>query len=56
MELSRYRTLFISDVHLGTSDCQARYLLDLLEKTSAERIYLVGDILDILQMRRWMLP
>lgn len=56
MEISRYRTLFISDVHLGTSDCQARYLLDLLEKTSAEQIYLVGDILDFLQMRRLVLP
>lgn len=56
MDISRYRTLFISDVHLGTSDCQARYLLDLLNKTSAEQIYLVGDILDFLQMRRFVLP
>lgn len=56
MDISRYRTLFISDVHLGTSDCQARFLLDLLEKTSAEQIYLVGDILDFLQMRRFVLP
>lgn len=56
MDISRYRTLFISDVHLGTADCQARFLLDLLEKSSAERIYLVGDILDFLQMRRFVLP
>lgn len=56
MDISTFRTLFISDVHLGTSDCQARYLLDLLNKTSAEQIYLVGDILDFLQMRRLILP
>ena len=40
------RTLFISDVHLGTRGCQAERLLDLLRHYEAETIYLVGDIVD----------
>ena len=40
------RTLFISDVHLGTRGCQAELLLDFLRYHDAETIYLVGDIVD----------
>jgi UDP-2,3-diacylglucosamine pyrophosphatase LpxH len=43
---SRYRTLFISDVHLGTKGCQSTLLLDFLRHHDAETIYLVGDIID----------
>jgi len=46
----RYRSIFISDVHLGLRDCQAAYLLDFLRSTSAERLYLVGDIIDLENM------
>ena len=42
----RFRTLFISDVHLGTRGCQAERLLDFLRHHDAEVIYLVGDIVD----------
>lgn len=42
-----YRTLFISDVHLGTKDCQATQLLEHLRDTQAERIFLLGDIIDL---------
>src|SRR5262249_15765049 len=38
------RTLFISDVHLGTRGCQADRLLDFLRHHDAETIYLVGDL------------
>ena len=44
--MNRYRTLFISDVHLGTPGCQAAYLLDFLRHNDADTIYLVGDIID----------
>ena len=44
---SRVRSLFISDVHLGTPDCQAGHLLRLLNTTSASQLFLVGDIVDI---------
>jgi len=45
-EKRHYRTIFISDIHLGTRGCRADYLLDFLRHVEAERIYLVGDIID----------
>lgn len=42
----RVRSLFISDVHLGTRGCQAELLCDFLRHHEAERIYLVGDIIE----------
>ena len=42
----RFRSLFISDVHLGTRGSQAEQLLDFLRSHDAETIYLVGDIVD----------
>lgn len=44
--VTRVRALFISDIHFGTRDCQAGKLLELLTRTRAERIYLIGDIVD----------
>lgn len=49
---ARYRTLFISDVHLGTRACQAELLLDFLKHHDAETIYLVGDFVDFWKVRR----
>ena len=42
----RFRTLFISDVHLGARGSQAGRLLDFLRSHDADTIYLVGDIVD----------
>ena len=42
----RYRTIWISDVHLGTRGCNARRLIDFLDATDSETMYLVGDIID----------
>jgi UDP-2,3-diacylglucosamine pyrophosphatase LpxH len=42
----RFRTLFISDVHLGARGSQADKLLDFLRSHDADTIYLVGDIVD----------
>ena len=51
------RTLFISDVHLGTRGCQADLLLDFLRHYDAETIYLIGDIVDGWRLRRnWYWP
>src|SRR5579863_8672596 len=47
-----YRTIWISDVHLGTRGCQAEFLLDFLKHTEAETIYLVGDIFDGWRLKR----
>ena len=41
-----YRTIWISDVHLGTRACKAASLLDFLRNHIAETLYLVGDIVD----------
>jgi len=43
---SYYRTIWISDVHLGTRACKAGALLDFLRNHIAETLYLVGDIVD----------
>jgi UDP-2,3-diacylglucosamine pyrophosphatase LpxH len=48
----RYRTLFVSDLHLGTKACQAEAFLDFLRDTEADRIYLVGDIVDFWRIKR----
>ncbi|MYZ47764.1 UDP-2,3-diacylglucosamine diphosphatase [Propylenella binzhouense] len=51
------RTLFISDVHLGTRGCQAGMLLDFLRVHDAETIFLVGDIVDAWRLGRvWHWP
>jgi UDP-2,3-diacylglucosamine pyrophosphatase LpxH len=42
----QYRSIWISDVHLGTRGCQAEFLLDFLKYTNSEYLYLVGDIFD----------
>jgi UDP-2,3-diacylglucosamine pyrophosphatase LpxH len=52
-----FRTVFISDIHLGTRGCQAELLLDFLRHTSCERLYLVGDIVDGWKMKSgWFWP
>jgi UDP-2,3-diacylglucosamine pyrophosphatase LpxH len=53
----RYRTVFISDVHLGTKGCQAELLLDFIRHIECERLYLVGDIFDGWKLRHgWYWP
>ena len=53
----RYRTIFISDLHLGTPGCQAAALLDFLKAHPSDNLYLVGDIIDDWQLRRkWYWP
>ena len=42
----RYRTVWISDIHLGTRGCKAAMLVDFLRSFEAETLYLVGDIID----------
>src|SRR6266480_3557601 len=53
----RVRTLFLSDIHLGTRGCQADKLLDLLRCYEADTIYLVDDIVDGWQLKSaWYWP
>lgn len=48
----RYRTIWISDVHLGTRQCDAGALLTFLETHDSDYLYLVGDIIDFWSLRR----
>jgi UDP-2,3-diacylglucosamine pyrophosphatase LpxH len=52
---NKYRSIFISDIHLGTKDCKAELLCNFLKYNSANTIYLVGDIIDgwKIQQNRW---
>ncbi|MCH8180446.1 MAG: UDP-2,3-diacylglucosamine diphosphatase [Proteobacteria bacterium] len=53
----KVRTVWISDVHLGTPGCQANALLDFLKRVECDTLYLVGDIIDGWQLRRsWYWP
>ena len=44
--MKHYRAIWISDVHLGTPGCQAKFLLDFLKHNESDTLYLVGDIID----------
>jgi UDP-2,3-diacylglucosamine pyrophosphatase LpxH len=55
MSEKTYRSIFISDVHLGTRDCKAEALNNFLKHNTCETLYLVGDIIDAwkIQQNRW---
>ena len=46
MHRKKYRTVWISDVHLGTRGCAAEMLIDFLDHVDSDTMYLVGDIID----------
>src|SRR5690242_13288479 len=53
----QYRTIWISDIHLGTRGCKAEFLIDFLRYNDADTIFLVGDIIDGWRLKRsWYWP
>ena len=50
--MKTYRSIFISDVHLGTKDCQAEKLNNFLKHNSCDTLYLVGDIIDAWKIKQ----
>jgi UDP-2,3-diacylglucosamine pyrophosphatase LpxH len=50
----KYRTIWLSDIHLGTRGCQSELLLNFLKAHDCERLYLVGDIVDGWQLKSRM--
>lgn len=52
VERRRYRTVWISDVHLGTRGCAAGLLIDFLDHVDCDTMYLVGDIIDGWQLKK----
>ncbi len=51
-QIQRYRTIFLSDVHLGTPDCKIDEVNDFLRRTRCEKLVLNGDIIDGWHLRR----
>ena len=51
-QVLRFRTVFISDVHLGFRGCRAEYLLDFLKSIETDTLYLVGDIIDLWSLKK----
>jgi UDP-2,3-diacylglucosamine pyrophosphatase LpxH len=45
-EPRRWRTIWISDIHLGTRDSKTAFLLEFLKENEADLLYLVGDVID----------
>lgn len=56
-KIAHYKTVFISDIHLGTKACQADMLLDFFRHMRCDTLYLVGDIVDGWRLKRkWFWP
>jgi UDP-2,3-diacylglucosamine pyrophosphatase LpxH len=47
-----YKTVFISDTHLGTRGCRSDFLADFLASFTCEKMFLVGDIVDGWRLRK----
>ena len=50
--MTTVRSIFLSDIHLGTKACQADQLLEFLKAYSSEHLFLLGDIVDLWAMSR----
>jgi UDP-2,3-diacylglucosamine pyrophosphatase LpxH len=48
----KYRSIFVSDIHLGTKFAQAEAFLDFMKSTQSENLYMVGDIIDGWALKR----
>ena len=55
--MKHFKSIFISDVHLGTRGCQADALCDFLKNNTCDNLFLVGDIVDGWRLsKRWYFP
>jgi UDP-2,3-diacylglucosamine pyrophosphatase LpxH len=52
LRTTKYRSVFISDTHLGTRCCRSDFLADFLSRSSCQHLFLVGDIIDGWQLRK----
>jgi len=50
--MEKIKTLFISDIHLGTKKCQAEKLLEVFKKYEFEQLVIVGDFIDLTSLKR----
>ena len=49
--MSKYKSIFISDVHLGSKGCKSKYLYNFLKTHSCDNLFLVGDIIDCWRLK-----
>ena len=49
--MEKYKSIFISDVHLGSKGCKSKYLYNFLKTHSCENLFLVGDIIDCWRLK-----
>ena len=49
---TRHRSIFISDLHLGTRGCRSDFLIDFLKRNDCDHLYLVGDVVDGWRLRK----
>ena len=49
---TRFKAIWISDIQLGSPQCHAERLLELLQLTESETLYFVGDIVDSAELKR----
>lgn len=55
--MTNYRSIFISDIHLGTAGCKAEKLIQFLKSNNSENLYLIGDIIDGWRLsKNWKWP
>lgn len=53
----KYKSVFISDLHLGSKHCNSEQLLQFLNNVKTEKLYLVGDIVDVWRLKKkWYWP
>lgn len=57
LDKPKYKSIFISDIHLGTHGCKADALCAFLKNNTSENLFLVGDIIDGWRLKkRWYFP
>jgi len=49
--MEKYKSIFISDVHLGSKGCKSKYIYNFLKIHSCENLFLVGDIIDCWRLK-----
>lgn len=50
--MKKYKSIFISDTHLGSKGCKAEELCEFLKQNDSENLFLVGDIIDGWRLQR----
>jgi len=52
MFMKKYRTIWLSDTHLGTKGTKSHFLLNFLQQTKSDYLYIVGDFIDGWQLKK----